>query len=47
MNCFKYWARYMRKGEVKGGGIKNENESVSWILLLDSPFRVITISVGE
>ena len=35
------------KGEVKGGGIKNGNESASWILLLDSPFRVITIFIGE
>ena len=26
MNCLRYWARYVRKGEVKGGGIKNENE---------------------
>ena len=47
MNCLRYWARYVRKGEVKGGGIKNENESASWILLLDSPFRIITISIGE
>ena len=23
MNCLIYWAKYMRKGEVKGGGIKN------------------------
>ena len=29
----------MRKGEVKGGGIKNGNKSASWILLLDSPFK--------
>ena len=36
MNCLKYWTRYMREGEVKGGGIKNGNESASWILLLDS-----------
>ena len=27
MNCLNYWARYVRKGEVKGGGIKNGNES--------------------
>ena len=47
MNCLRYWARYVRKGEVKGGGIKNGNESASWILLLDSPFRIITISIGE
>ena len=20
MNCLRYWVRYMRKGEVKGGG---------------------------
>ena len=26
MNCLRYWARYVRKGEVKGGGIKIENE---------------------
>ena len=38
MNCLKYWARYVRKGEVKGGCIKNDNESASWILLLDSIF---------
>ena len=37
----------MCKAEVKGGGIKIGNELASWILLLDSPFRVITISVGE
>ena len=43
MNCPRYWARYVCKGEVKGGGIKNENGSASWILLLDSPFRVSTI----
>ena len=24
MNCLRYWARYVRKGEVKGRGIKNE-----------------------
>ena len=47
MNCLRYWARYVRKGEVKSGGIKIGNESASWILLLDSPFREITISVGE
>ena len=46
MNCLRNWARYMHKGEVKGRGIKNGNESASWILLLDSPFRIITISVG-
>ena len=23
MNCLKYWVRYVRKGEVKGGGVKN------------------------
>ena len=27
MNCLRYWARYVQKGEVKGGGIKNGNES--------------------
>ena len=21
MNCLRYWAKYVRKGEVKGGGI--------------------------
>ena len=35
------------RGEVKSEGIKIGNESASWILLLDSPFREITISVGE
>ena len=35
MNCLRYWARYVHKGEVKGGGIKNGNKSTSWILLLD------------
>ena len=30
MNCLRYWARYMRKGEVKSGGIKNGNKSASW-----------------
>ena len=39
-----YWARYVRKGEVKSGGIKIENELASWILLLDSQFREITLS---
>ena len=29
MNCLRYWARYVRKGEVKSGGIKNGNESAS------------------
>ena len=29
MNCLRYWARYVRKGEVKGGGIKIGN----WISL--------------
>ena len=47
MNYLRYWARYMHKGEVKCRGIKNGNELVSWILLLDSLFRVITISVGN
>ena len=47
MNCLRYWAKYVRKGKVKGGGIKNENESASRILLLDSLFRVIIIPVGE
>ena len=47
MNYLKYWARYVRKGEVKSGGIKIGNESASWILLLDNPFKAITISVGE
>ena len=37
----------MHKGEVKDGGVKNGNESASWILLLHSPFKIITISVGE
>ena len=27
MYCLRYWARYVRKGEVKGGGIKIGNES--------------------
>ena len=35
MNRLRYWARYVHKGEVKGGGIKNGNKSTSWILLLD------------
>ena len=38
---------HVSKGEVKGGGIKSRDESASWILLLNSPFRVITISIGE
>ena len=33
----------MHKGEVKERGVKNGNESVCWILLLDSPFKIITI----
>ena len=28
--------------KVNGGDVKNENESASWILLLDSPFRLKT-----
>ena len=47
MNYFRYWIRYVRKGDVKGGGVKNGNELASWILLLDNSFRIITISVGE
>ena len=27
MNCLKYWAKYMCKRKVKGGGIRNGNES--------------------
>ena len=42
MNCLRYWARYVRKGEVKSGGIKNGNESAPWILLLDSPLTPTT-----
>ena len=34
------------KGKVKGGGIKNGNESASWIFLINCPFRIITIFVG-
>ena len=26
MNCFRYWAKYVYKRQMKGGGIKNENE---------------------
>ena len=37
----------MHKGEVNGGGVKNRNESAFWTLLLDTTFRIITISVGE
>ena len=47
MNCLRYWARYVCKGDVKGGDIKNRNELASWILLFDSPFGIITISIGE
>ena len=47
MNYLRYWARYVRKREVKCGGIKNGNQLVSWILLLDSPFKAITISIVE
>ena len=39
MNCLRYWARYVHKGEVKGVGIKNENESASSI-----PIRLIFIN---
>ena len=46
MNCLRNWARYECKGEEKSGGIKIGNESTG-ILLLDSPFRVITISASE
>ena len=47
MNCLRNQVRYVHNGEVKGGGIENGNESASQILLLDSPFKIITISVGE
>ena len=30
MYCLRYWARYVRKGEVKSGGIKIGNESTFW-----------------
>ena len=30
MNCLRNWARYVHKGEVKGGGIK----------ILESPFFI-------
>ena len=43
MYCLRYWARYVRKGEVKSGGIKIGNESASLILLLDSPFREMNL----
>ena len=33
MNYFRYWARYVRKREVKGGGIKNRNESTSHCII--------------
>ena len=36
----------VRKGEVKGGGVKSGNESTSWILL-NNPFRKIIIFIGE
>ena len=29
MNCLRYWVKYVRKGEVKGGGIENGNESAN------------------
>ena len=37
----------MLKGEVKEKGVKNGNESAFWIILLNSTFKIITISVGE
>ena len=37
MNYLKYWARYVRKGEVKSGGIKNGNESAPWIKEGENP----------
>ena len=39
MNCLRYWARYVHKGEVKGVGIKNGIELASWI-----PIRLIFIN---
>ena len=45
MNCLRYWARYVRKGEVKSGDIKNGYKSAPWILQLDSPFKIITIII--
>ena len=29
MNCLRYYAKYVRKEKVKGGGITNGNESAS------------------
>ena len=45
MYCLRYWARNVRKGKVKSGGIKIGNESASWILLFDSPFREIILII--
>ena len=33
MYCLRYWARYVRKEEVKSGGIKVGNESASWAVV--------------
>ena len=33
MNCLRNWVRYVRKGEVKSGGIKNGNESAPWAVV--------------
>ena len=46
MYCLRYWARYVRKGEVKSGGIKIGNESASWILLLNSPSETPYLTIN-
>ena len=37
MNCLKYWARYVRKGEVKGRGI-NHHALVFWTYFLKGKY---------
>ena len=37
MYCLRYWARYVRKGEVKSGGIKIGNESIIQFLVVLFP----------
>ena len=46
MNCLRYWARYMRKGEVKGEGIKNGNESASWNIFVPTIYIYIYICLS-
>ena len=45
MNCLRYWARYVRKREVKSGGIKNGNESTQIVLCISFFILIIFKSI--